>query len=93
MKIVVSPKFLKEYEDIVNNYPFIARKVISFKNDCRVFWFSHALFTKYDIKWLWEGFFRIKFPPLRIIVFVNDTVIAFEKIFKRKWHSDYDFLK
>ena len=91
MQIKLNKHFLKDLQEVIDNYPAISRKISNLRDDIHIYWFSYQLFQKYDIKSLWDNFFRIKFIPIRIIVYISDDIVYFDQVFKRKWSSDYKF--
>lgn len=89
-KVILSKDFAKNLEIYSWNKKSLALKVLELKNHLEIYWFDLWFFNQYDIKNLWDNYFRIKFIPYRIIIFIKDNkTFEFVELFKRKWKSDY----
>jgi mRNA-degrading endonuclease RelE of RelBE toxin-antitoxin system len=72
------------------NKKSLAKKVLNLKIHIENFWLDLDFFKQYDIKNLWNNYFRVKFIPYRLIIFIwENNIIEFVDFFKRKWKSDY----
>lgn len=88
-EILISQEFNEEYMEIVRTYASLKKKVIGLRDHLKEFWISFQIFQHYDCKPLTSWYFRVKFPPYRIIIKVEKDCIKLEKIFKRKGKDDY----
>lgn len=89
-KVILTKDFAQNLKIYCQNKKSLAQKVLDLKLYIENSWLDLNLFKKYDIKNLWNNYFRIKFIPYRIIVFIRDNnTFEFIEFFKRKWKSDY----
>lgn len=88
--VLITKEFSINLQKYSENKKVILKKIFELKNFIEENWLNFWFFNKYDVKNLWNGYFRIKFIPYRIILFVkNDNSYEFVDFFKRKWKSDY----
>ena len=88
--VIITKDFVKSLQIYWITKKSLVLKVLEIKNHLENFWFDIQLFQQYDIKNLWNNYFRVKFIPYRIIIFMRDNnTFEFVELFKRKGKSDY----
>lgn len=89
--VTATQEFLKELKEIKQTRASIIDKIKKLDSFLSTNWVNHTIGNLFDIYPLKEGYFRIKFVPYRIIIFVDQEKkkVVFKKIFKRKGRSDY----
>ncbi len=87
--IKVSKDFEENLKDIIKNRKSIIPKIKEIKNALKQYWISKSIYEKYNTKKLIKNYYRIKFPPYRIILKFENWIVYLENIFKRKWNNDY----
>jgi len=88
-KVILTKDFAKNLKVYNDNKKVLVKKVIELKSHIENFWFDLDLFNKYDIKNLWNNYYRVKFIPYRVIIFIWNDYYELIELFKRKWKSDY----
>jgi hypothetical protein len=69
------------------------RKVLQLRDSLADHGISHVLFQNFDIKSLGDGYYRAKFPPMRIIFFVENDTVYLDKIFKESERMTINFIE
>lgn len=89
-KVLITQDFAKSLKMYSENKKSLIKKVLNMKNHIENSWLDLDFFKQYDIKNLWNNYFRVKFIPYRIIIFIwENNIVEFVDFFKRKWKSDY----
>ena len=88
--IITSTKdFEKSLKLIKKTRKSIIVKIWEFYDYIYENWLDNNIYNRFDIKSLWDWYFRVKFIPFRIIIRHEKNKIIFKKLFKRKWKWDY----
>ncbi len=88
--VIITKDFAKSLQLYWATKKSLVLQVLEMKKHIESFGFDIQMFQQYDIKNLWNNYFRVKFVPYRVIVFMSDNnTFEFVELFKRKWKSDY----
>ncbi len=88
--IIITKEFAINLQKYSENKKTLLKKVLELKKYLENNWIDLEFFKNYDVKNLWNNYFRVKFIPYRVVLFVKDNnSFEFVEFFKRKWKPDY----
>ena len=86
IEINYSDDFLENFELYWTTRKSLTKHIFSFSEYIEKRWFNMKVFNYFNIKSIWNKYFRVKFIPYRLIIKVIDSDnIDFIDLFKRKW--------